>query len=88
MIRYLIKLYKADEYVRTICKSKPNEKVLPLTSKHKNANVQRNANVFLKHFGFYKKTKCGCVFSVFSGKWLRKSTPEKQHPVDATSSFL
>ncbi|XP_071039876.1 piggyBac transposable element-derived protein 4-like [Parasteatoda tepidariorum] len=59
MIRYSTKLYKSDEYVLTVCKSKPNKKVLLLSSKHKNVKVENDAKRVPETVAYYNKTKFG-----------------------------
>ncbi|XP_014487368.1 PREDICTED: piggyBac transposable element-derived protein 3-like, partial [Dinoponera quadriceps] len=59
MTRFSTKLYKSENCTLTIYKSKPNKKVLLLSSKHKNMIIEKNTKLLPETVTFYNSTKYG-----------------------------
>ena len=59
MIRFSTKPYKSEHYTLTIYKSKPNKKVLLLSSHHKNVKIEQNEKRIPETITFYNNTKYG-----------------------------
>jgi len=59
MERFTTQFFVSNNYTLTIYKSKPNKKVLLLSSKHKSVTVEKNNKRLPETIKFYNSTKFG-----------------------------
>lgn len=59
MTQFSTKLYRSENCTLTIYKSKPNKKVLLLSTKHKNITIEKNKKLVPETVTYYNSTKYG-----------------------------
>lgn len=59
MTQFSTKLYRSENCTLTVYKSKPNKKVLLLSTKHKNITIAKNKKLVPETITYYNSTKYG-----------------------------